>query len=128
MKFTLSRRGFVAGVITVVTLGAYVFSSKIGESRMYGLIVKITSVVGERDKLMSILHDGTLNMPGNISYNIAKDQGNDNDIWITEIWDNKESQEASVQLPSVQNAISLGRPLITEMSRVAITSPMVRTA
>lgn len=93
---------------------------------MFGLIVKITSVDGERDNLMSILQNGTANMPGNISYTIAKDQENHNDIWITEVWDSQASQEASIELASVQDAIGKGRPLIAGMSRIATTTPLAR--
>lgn len=115
---------FVGGAI--VTTSLIVSGCGIGENKMFGLVAKITSTPGERDNLISILLEGTANMLGNISYDIAKDNENSDDIWITEVWDNQANQEASLQLESVQTAIGKGRPLIAAMSRVATTTPMAR--
>jgi len=52
---------------------------------MYGLIVKINAAPNERDNLISILLEGTTDMPGCISYVIAKDTGDENSLWITEV-------------------------------------------
>ncbi len=95
---------------------------------MFGLIAKITCVEGGREDLINILLEGTSDMPGNVSYNIAEDQEDKNIIWITEVWDSQASQENSLKLDSVQNAIGQARPLIAGMSRIATTSPIVRTA
>ena len=40
---------------------------------MYGLIGKMTAVAGQRDALASILIDGTVGMPGCLSYVVAAD-------------------------------------------------------
>ena len=40
---------------------------------MYGLIGKITAAAGRRDALANILIDGTVGMPGCLSYVVAAD-------------------------------------------------------
>jgi quinol monooxygenase YgiN len=63
-------------------------------------------------------------MPGCLSYVIANDPAHADLIWITEVWESKEAHGASLQLPSVRDAITKGRPLIAGMERVAETSPV----
>lgn len=91
---------------------------------MYGLINKMIAVDGQREALAAILKAGTSDMPGCKSYVIAKCQSEENLLWITEVWADKDSHEASLQLPAVQEAISKGRPLIAGMERVATTNPV----
>ncbi|MCF7804520.1 MAG: antibiotic biosynthesis monooxygenase [Candidatus Marinimicrobia bacterium] len=81
---------------------------------MYGLIGKITAKAGKRDALIAILIEGASNMPGCLSYIVSKDADNEQGIWVTEVWESKESHKASLQLPSVQEAMSRGRPLIED--------------
>jgi quinol monooxygenase YgiN len=69
---------------------------------MYGLIGKMTAVPGKRDALIDILLEGVADMPGCLSYVVAKDPNDANAIWITEVWDSKSSHEASLTLPSVK--------------------------
>ncbi len=90
---------------------------------MYGLIGKFTAVEGERDALMAILMTGMKDMPGCHSYVVARDPGDANAIWITEVWDSPDHHQASLQLASVQAAIAKGRPLIAGMERIAETVP-----
>lgn len=90
---------------------------------MYGLIGKFTAQDGQRDALIEILLEGMANMPGCFSYVVARDPEDANAIWITEVWDNADSHRASLELPSVQQAIARGRPLIAGMERIAETSP-----
>ena len=97
--------------------------SKRGQ-KMYGLIGKITAKAGKRDQLIKILLEGTTDMPGCLSYIISKDSKDDNAIWVTEVWDSKESHKASLSLPSVKEAITRGRPLIAEFGEGTETEPM----
>jgi len=80
---------------------------------MYGLIGKMLVKPGHRDELVGILLEGTSAMPGCLSYVIALDSGDDDALWITEVWEDRESHEASLSLPDVQAAIARGRPMIT---------------
>jgi len=90
---------------------------------MYGLIGKFTAQDGQRDALIDILLEGMADMPGCFSYVVARDPDDANAIWITEVWDNADSHRASLDLPSVQQAIARGRPLIANMERIAETAP-----
>ncbi|HKE85154.1 MAG TPA: putative quinol monooxygenase [Vicinamibacterales bacterium] len=91
---------------------------------MYGLIGKMTTAAGKRDELVAILLEGTIGMPGCLSYIIAIDPDDADGIWITEAWDSRESHEASLSLPSVKNAIAKGRPLIAGFSNRVVTTPV----
>lgn len=91
---------------------------------MYGLIGKMTATQGQRDALSAILLEGLRNMPGNISYIVANDPVQPDVLWITEVWTEAEAHLASLQLPSVQDAIQKGRPLIAGMERIAETAPI----
>ncbi len=79
---------------------------------MYGLIGKMEAAAGQRDALIEVLMEGVSGMPGCLSYIIARDPSNPDAIWITEVWESQESHEASLGLPSVQQAIAVGRPMI----------------
>jgi quinol monooxygenase YgiN len=63
-------------------------------------------------------------MPGCLSYVIATDPGDDDALWITEVWDTRASHEASLSLPGVQAAIAKGRPLIAGFSNRVETVPL----
>ncbi len=91
---------------------------------MYGLIGKIHAVTGQRDALIAILLGGVARMPGCLSYVIARDPDNAEAIWITEVWDSQESHAASLALPSVQQAIARGRPLIAGFGERVVTEPI----
>jgi len=91
---------------------------------MYGLIGKMSATAGNRDALASILLSGTGEMPGCLSYVIATDPSDPDALWITEVWDSQESHRASLKLPSVQDAIAKGRPLIAGFSNRVETEPL----
>ena len=91
---------------------------------MYGLIGKMTATEGKRDELINILTANEGGMPGCLSYIVARDPSDPNAIWITEVWDSKESHAASLKLPFVQAAIAKGRPMITGFSDSHETEPV----
>ena len=91
---------------------------------MYGLIVQMIAVTNKRDQLIEILLNGTKDMPGCISYVISKDAENEDGLWITEVWDSKESHSASLSLASVQTAITQGKPLISGFGQRIETLPV----
>ena len=91
---------------------------------MYGLIGKMTTAPGQRDALIQILLGGTGDMPGCLSYIVAKDPNEPDALWITEVWENEASHKASLSTPAVQQAIARGRPLIAGFSNRTITTPV----
>jgi quinol monooxygenase YgiN len=51
-------------------------------------------------------------MPGCRSYVVALDSVEPDTLWMTEVWDDQASHEASLTVPSVQQVIARARPLI----------------
>jgi quinol monooxygenase YgiN len=94
------------------------------DSNMYGLIGKANCVAGKRDEFIAILLDGVGAMPGCLSYVVARDPQDPDALWITEVWDSKESHAASLQLPAVRAAIAKGRPLIANFGEQTVTEPV----
>ena len=91
---------------------------------MYGLIGKMNAVPGQRDALAAFLLEGTVGMPGCLSYVIALDAKDPDGLWITEVWDSAKSHQVSLTLPAVQAAIAKGRPLIAGFSNRVETVPL----
>jgi quinol monooxygenase YgiN len=91
---------------------------------MYGLIAKIKAAAGQRDAPIAVLLAGTSATPGCLSYIVAKDTADADAIWITEIWNSRESWQASLSLPPVQQAIAKGRPLIAGFAERFETHPV----
>lgn len=120
----LYRREFIACAITAPALAACVFTTSKEENDMYGLIGKFTAASGQRDALIAILLESIKDMPGCRSYIVAKDESDADGVWITEVWDSKESHDASLKLPAVREAIARARPLIAGFGPSYTTSPV----
>jgi quinol monooxygenase YgiN len=91
---------------------------------MYGLIGKMLAAPGQRSALIDILLDGTAAMPGCRSYIVAADPGDENALWITEVWTDEASHKASLALPAVQAAIARARPIIAGYGERFVTTPV----
>lgn len=91
---------------------------------MYGLITKFRTAAGQRDSLIAILTTATSGMPGCLSYVVAKDAAEDDAVWITEVWKSRESHQASLSLPAVQQAMARGRQLIAGFGARFETQPV----
>jgi len=91
---------------------------------MYGLIGKIRANPGQGDALISILIEGAARVPGCLSYVVARDTADADAIWVTEVWVDQESHQQSLSLPTVQAAISRGRPLIDGFGERFETHPI----
>ena len=79
---------------------------------------------GKRAELAAILLGGTGEMPGCLSYIVAEDMADPDALWVTEVWDSKESHAASLQLPMVQAAIAKARPIIAGFDSRAEMVPL----
>ncbi len=91
---------------------------------MLGMIAKITLLPGRRDEMIEILKESAADMPGCISYVVAKDAADENTIWVTEVWDSMASHEASLLLPAVKNAIPRGKAIASNFEKIAATNPV----
>jgi len=91
---------------------------------MFGLIAKLTAVPGERDRLIEAIAESIGAMPGCISYVMAKDATDESVVWVTEIWVDQASHDASLQLPAVLASIAAARPLVAHFEKVAATTPV----
>lgn len=123
---SLDRRDFLF-MAGAATFAAAVpgFALATGEGKtMYGLIGKMNAVAGQRDALIAILLESVGEMPGCLSYIVAKDPADANALWITEVWDSEESHKASLSLPSVKDAITRGKPLIAGFGDYFVTEPV----
>jgi quinol monooxygenase YgiN len=121
----MRRREFLAA--SAMAFGAIAVPSwAVAEARgdMYGMIGKITTVPGKRDEFIAILLGGIGEMPGCLSYVVAKDASDANAIWVSEVWNSKASHDASLALPSVKDAIAKGRLLIAGFSNNVVTEPV----
>jgi len=91
---------------------------------MYGLIGKMRAAPGQRDALVAILLEGLRDMPGCLSYIVAHDPADADALWVTEAWEGRDKHQASLSLPSVQQAIARGRPLIVGFGERFETTPV----
>ena len=91
---------------------------------MYGLIVKMTTVPGKREDMIRVLKESAADMPGCLSYVVAKDSADENILWVTEVWDSVASHDESLSLPQVKNAIPQGKSLVSNFERIAVTNPI----
>ena len=91
---------------------------------MDGLIGRITTQPGKRGALAEILLRGTGAMPGCLSYVVAEDPSDPDSLWITEVWADQASHQASLSFPAVKEAITHGRPLIAAFSDRRETMPL----
>lgn len=91
---------------------------------MYGLIGKMIAHPGKRDELLEILTGQIGEMPGCLSYVIAKDPQDAHALWITEVWKDTGSHQASLSLPKVKAAIHQAMPLIAGFDSRVETEPV----
>ncbi len=109
--------GFAASVI------AFPVAAQDGKP-MFGLIGQMLANPGKRDELVGYLKEAIGDMPGCLSYVVALDVANPDAIWITEVWDSRESHAASLKLPAVRAAIAKARPIITGFPQHLETVPV----
>jgi quinol monooxygenase YgiN len=118
----MDRRTFleyVAGVTLTSVLGTS------QEARgMWGMIAKITLLPGRRDEMIEILEESAADMQGCLSYVVAKDDADENTIWVTEAWDSMASHDASLSLPAVKNAIPRAKAIVSNFEKIAVTNPV----
>src|SRR5258708_15599434 len=116
------RRQMLGSAVAV--LGSIAWAAPEEKKPMYGLIVKMVAAAGKREELISLLLQGTDAMPGCLSYVIARDSTDADGIWVTEVWDDKASHDASISLPVVQKTIAAARPMNAGFNNPVVTTPV----
>src|SRR6266567_7730888 len=91
---------------------------------MYGLIVKLTVAPGTREKMVAILKESAFDMPGCLNYVVAEDAADENVLWVTEVWNNQGSHDASLSLPAVKNAIPQAKGIVSNFEKIAVMNPV----
>ena len=121
----LTRRTILSAAAVLPFLKGTAFAmEEIDETTLYGVIGQMKATPGQRDALIALLAAGSEAMPGNLAYLIAKDNGDADAIWITEIWTSAEAHKASLKLPQVQTAIAQARPIIAGFGIRAEVTPV----
>ena len=84
---------------------------------MYGLQGKLIAKPGQRAALIALLLESTRGepIPGCRLYLISEVAAEPDAIAITEVWDDKASHDASLELERVRSLITKARPLIAGM-------------
>ena len=121
----LSRRTILSAAALLPFLKGTAFAmEEIDETTLYGVIGQMKATPGQRDALIGYLKAGSADMSGNLAYLIAKDNGDADALWITEIWTSAEAHLASLKLPQVQAAIAKARPIIASFGTRAEVTPV----
>ena len=120
----IERRTLLAGGLALAAAAAPSLTQAKENKEMYGLIGQMKAAPGKRDELVAILSESTEGMPGCLSYIVAKDAADVDALWITEVWTDKDSHAASLQLPAVQAAIAKARPIIAGFGHRFETVPV----
>ncbi len=94
------------------------------ERPKFGLIGQMLAQPGKRDELVGYLTAATGNMPGCLSYVVALDTANPDALWITEVWDSRESHTAWLKLPAMRTAVARARPIIAGFPQHFETIPV----
>jgi quinol monooxygenase YgiN len=81
----------------------------------YGYTGTMRATAGHRDDVVKILLSGVegLRAVGCQLYVVSVSDTDADLIWVTEVWDSKESHDASLQLPETKAAIGQAMPLLT---------------
>jgi quinol monooxygenase YgiN len=116
-----ARREMLCSLMATLGLSGWAAQE---EKVMYGMIGKISAATGKREEVISLLLRAVKAMPGCLSYVVAQDAADENGIWITEVWDSKESHDASLSLPEVKRSIAAARPMITAFTNQVVTTPI----
>ena len=78
---------------------------------------KFSTISGKADELESILvqaADLMKTAKGCQLYVVSRDEKNENDVWLTEIWNSKEDHANSLSVSGVRELIGQALPLFAE--------------
>jgi quinol monooxygenase YgiN len=95
-----------------------------GGAPLYGLISQIITAPGKRDELIGVLVEAAGEMPGCLSFIVAKDTARADAVWISEVWASKDDHDRSLRLPKVAAAVARSGPLMASLGARAETIPV----
>ncbi len=84
----------------------------------YGLCGKIVATPGQGEALAGHLLDAAAlleNVADCRLYVVSRDAGDDDAVWVMEVWTSAEAHHKSLELEAVQQLISRARPVIERM-------------
>lgn len=84
---------------------------------------KLTAQPGKREELARMMlesNDTLSGMEGCIYYIIHASEENEDDLWITELWENEEAHAASLRNESVRELIARCMPLIAGVGGIKV--------
>ncbi|MFI0894954.1 putative quinol monooxygenase [Streptomyces sp. NPDC020983] len=81
----------------------------------YGYIGSMKVKPGHRAEVVAVLVAGAhaLRTAGCHLYIVTESATDEDTVWVSEVWESKEHQAASLQLPEVKASISKVMPLLT---------------
>lgn len=121
----VSRRTVLGAAALLPLLKGTAFAmDEIDDTKLYGVIGQMQAKPGQRDALIRFLAEGAKDMPGNLAYLIAEDNADADAVWITEIWKDAASHQASLKLRQLQAAIAKARPIIAGFGPRAEVTPV----
>lgn len=91
---------------------------------MYGLITKLTTVPGRRESVIDVLARRRLPPEGCLSYVVARDPGDPETLWVTEVWTDAAAHKASLKRPDIQAGFASALAWIATMHDSVITEPV----
>ena len=118
---TISRRTALKAAAALPLMRSVAGQERVA---MYGLIGRMKAYAGKRDELAAILLESISDVPGCLSYVVAKDPKDPDSLWVTEVWESEADHKASLALPTVRDAITKGRPLIASFDERHTTEPI----
>lgn len=85
------------------------------EFSCFGIFGRLATHPGRRDDVVAVFERGEAvlqGMPGCRLYLIGTSENEPDSVFVTEIWDDQEAHEASLQIPEVRGMIQQTMPLL----------------
>ncbi len=93
----------------------------------FAMCGKMTAQPGMREALLTILSAAAelmRNVEGCQTYIVYKDADDEDAIWVTELWDNKEAHDESLKAENVRALIGQAMPLLAGSPEGATLIPV----
>lgn len=91
---------------------------------MYGLITKLTTVARRRESVIDLLVAGRQPPAGCLSYVVARDPGDPDVLWVTEVWTDAQAHGDALKRPDIKAGFALALTWIATMHDPILTEPV----